>query len=160
MAYGFLLLFAFVQTISYHKWFVDVYYTTCSFLQSMLTIWMRMSCSYDMSYLITFDIWEVRIMSFLLLLFQVSWVHSAYRPATGDFGFDLLTIGNSTYTLDSRISARFAHPTNWGLKIDSLRPEDAGAYICQISTFPKEKVRIVYLEIRGETGKTAELLRR
>ena len=37
--------------------------TTCSFLKSLLTIWKHMSCSDDMSYVITFDIWEVRIMS-------------------------------------------------------------------------------------------------
>ena len=37
--------------------------TTCSFLQSWLTIWMYLSCSYDMSHVITFDICrEVRIM--------------------------------------------------------------------------------------------------
>ena len=34
-------------------------YATCSFLQSLLTI----SCSDDTSYVITFDIWEVKIMS-------------------------------------------------------------------------------------------------
>ena len=39
-------------------------YTACSFLQSLLTIWIQLSCSYDMSYVITFDIWEVRSMSY------------------------------------------------------------------------------------------------
>ena len=38
-------------------------YSTCSFLQSLLTMWMHISCSYDMSYVITFDICVVRIMS-------------------------------------------------------------------------------------------------
>ena len=32
--------------------------------QLLLTIWMHISCFYDMSYVITFDIWEVRIMRF------------------------------------------------------------------------------------------------
>ena len=45
-------------------------YTTCSFLQSLLTIWMHKSCSFDMSYVITFDIWEVRIMSYILTQFS------------------------------------------------------------------------------------------
>ena len=37
---------------------------TCSFLQSLLPILMQISCSYNMSYVITFDIWEVRIISY------------------------------------------------------------------------------------------------
>ena len=63
MTYGFLLLFDFVRTISYHNWLVYAKLYTCSFLQSLLTIWMDILCSYDMSYVITFDIWKVRIMS-------------------------------------------------------------------------------------------------
>lgn len=80
----------------------------------------------------------------LLLLLQVSWAH---KPVDKD-GLDLLTIGNSTYTLEPRISAQFLHPANWGLKISNIQPEDAGTYICQISTFPP-KVRILFLEIQG-----------
>ena len=42
-------------------------YDTCNnFLQSLLTNWMHVSCSYDMSYVITIDIWEVRIISLCL----------------------------------------------------------------------------------------------
>ena len=45
-------------------------YPTCSFLQSLFTIWMHISFSYDMSYVITFDIWEVRIMSYFLFFIR------------------------------------------------------------------------------------------
>ncbi|CAB4065191.1 unnamed protein product [Lepeophtheirus salmonis] len=72
----------------------------------------------------------------------VSWIHVTEK------GLDLLTTGNSTYTLEPRISSNFAHPSNWRLKITDLKPEDAGAYLCQISTFPP-KVKVVYLEIHG-----------
>ena len=77
---------------------------------------------------------------------QVTWSH---RPADTSGDLDLLTLGNATYTFEPRISAHFAHPANWGLKITDLRPTDAGNYICQISTFPP-RVRIVFLEIRGK----------
>ncbi len=70
---------------------------------------------------------------------------------SGDGRLELLSLGNATHTLDSRIAARFQHPSDWALHISDLRPEDAGEYLCQIATFPEEKVRIVYLEIRGES---------
>ena len=92
--------------------------------------------------------------------FQVSWVHipragltapeNNHEPTSNKKKLDLLTIGNSTYTLDPRVEARFAHPSNWGLRIRDLRPSDAGQYLCQISTFPVESVRVVNLEIVGE----------
>ena len=75
----------------------------------------------------------------------MTWSH---RPGDTSGDLDLLTLGNATYTLEPRISANFAHPANWGLKITDLRPTDAGSYICQVSTFPP-RVRIVFLEIRG-----------
>lgn len=81
---------------------------------------------------------------FMLQDHTVSWAH---KPVDKD-GLDLLTIGNSTYTLEPRIAAQFLHPANWGLKISNIQPEDAGTYICQISTFPP-KVRILFLEIQG-----------
>ena len=97
---------------------------------------------------------------FMLQDYTVSWVHRTRvetNPDTGadgawrkdgDYQLDLLTIGNSTYTSDHRISSYFRHPSDWGLRIVSLRPEDAGIYICQLSTFPA-RTRIVYLEIQG-----------
>jgi len=80
---------------------------------------------------------------FMLQDFTVSWAHK-----TKDRGLDLLTIGNSTYTLEPRISSQFLHPSNWALRVTDLRPSDAGTYICQLSTFPT-RVRMVILEIRG-----------
>ena len=58
----FFTLVAFVQTISFHNWFVhiELYYLQ---LFTIITF-MHISCSYDMSYENTFDIWEVRIMSY------------------------------------------------------------------------------------------------
>ena len=71
MTYGYLLLFAFVRTISYKNWFVNVelYYlqlfTIIAYhlhahimlLQQPLKI--VVAGSYNTSYVITFDIWKV-----------------------------------------------------------------------------------------------------
>ena len=56
-------LFALVWTISYYIWFPYENSSTCSFLQSLLTILMQILCFFHMSYVITFDIWEVCTMS-------------------------------------------------------------------------------------------------
>ena len=40
-------------------------------LQTLLTILMQILCSYDMSYIITFNIWEVRIISLYFFPLQV-----------------------------------------------------------------------------------------
>ena len=50
----FLLLFAFVRAIPTQTGLLMLIYTTCSILQSLLTIWMYISYSYDMSYVITY----------------------------------------------------------------------------------------------------------
>ena len=95
---------------------------------------------------------------FMLQDYTVSWVHRTgveennerlNERNEGEYRLDLLTIGNSTYTSDERISSHFRHPSDWGLKIDNLKPSDAGVYLCQLSTFP-EKVRFVFLEIQGK----------
>jgi hypothetical protein len=84
----------------------------------------------------------------------VSWLHRTIAENNneeredGKYRLDLLTIGNSTYTSDDRISASFRHPSDWGLKIDNLNPSDAGMYLCQLSTFPA-RARFVFLEIQG-----------
>ena len=90
--YGFLLLLAFVPTISYHNWFV---YVELYYLQPYTIIWMRISCSYDMSYVITFDIWEVRIMSYSALFLHV---FEENNPAD-----DIEMIANSCPTKYKRI---------------------------------------------------------
>ena len=102
---------------------------------------------------------------FMLQDYTVSWVHrtavddNIEQPNErndGEYRLDLLTIGNSTYTSDERISSHFRHPSDWGLKIDNLKPSDAGVYLCQLSTFP-EKVRFVFLEIQGMYLRTLRL---
>ena len=57
MTYGFLLLFAFARTISYHNWFVnvDLYYLQLFTIIAYHLI-AHISCSYEMSYVITFNI--------------------------------------------------------------------------------------------------------
>ena len=92
---------------------------------------------------------------FMLQDYTVSWVHrtptknnDVKERSDGKYNLDLLTIGNSTYTSDHRISSVFLHPSNWGLKIDNLKPSDAGMYLCQLSTFPA-RARFVFLEIQG-----------
>ena len=51
--------------------------------------------------------------------------------------------------IDDRISANFRHPSNWGLTINKLTPDDAGMYLCQLSTFPARAL-FVFLEIQGK----------
>ena len=93
---------------------------------------------------------------FMLQDLTVSWLHRTIvennnendEREDGKYRLDLLTIGNSTYTSDDRISASFRHPSDWGLKIDNLNPSDAGMYLCQLSTFPA-RARFVFLEIQG-----------
>lgn len=50
--------------------------------------------------------------------------------------FSLLTVANITYTGDPRIKITFQYPNNWRLHIDPLTKEDAGLYMCQVSTHP------------------------
>ena len=99
---------------------------------------------------------------FMLQEYTVSWVHRTIvekdnngpdERGEGKYRLDLLTIGNSTYTSDDRISTKFRHPSNWGLKIYNLKPSDAGMYSCQLSTFPA-RARFVFLEIQGKLNQS------
>ena len=64
------------------------------------------------------DTYSIESYNWFHFYFQVSWAHK-----TSDGGLDFLTIGNSTYTSESRISSVFLHPSNWGLRIANLQVE-------------------------------------
>ena len=67
-----------------------------------------------------------------LLCFKISWLRH-----TGETGIpDLLTVGNTTYTMDTRITSSFTYPNNWRLSLQDVQKVDSGVYICQISTHP------------------------
>ena len=49
---------------------------------------------------------------------------------------DLLTVGKTTYTGDTRIQSSFSYPNNWRLEMVDVQKKDSGLYICQISSHP------------------------
>jgi len=85
----------------------------------------------------------------------VSW--SVQRKST----MDLLTVGNTTFTGDQRVSVQVGNPrtnwepnptqlnpTNWGLRIEKVVPSDAGRYVCTLETFPKKSLFLL-LQVNG-----------
>jgi len=72
----------------------------------------------------------------------VSW--SVQREST----MDLLTVGNTTFTGDQRISVHLLNPTNWALVIKKVQPLDAGRYLCTLETFPKQSL-VFLLQVNG-----------
>lgn len=50
--------------------------------------------------------------------------------------FSLLSVGNVTHTGDPRFKVTFQYPNNWRLHINPMLKDDAGLYMCQVSTHP------------------------
>ncbi|XP_014209913.1 titin homolog isoform X2 [Copidosoma floridanum] len=68
----------------------------------------------------------------------VSWVR---RQDNGE-KMNLLTVGQQTYTGDSRYTVEFQYPDNWRLRIKSANSSDEGQYECQISTHPPKFIHV------------------
>lgn len=77
--------------------------------------------------------------------FQISWLRHTVHTSP-----DLLTVGNITYTGDTRISSSFSYPNNWRLVIKDVTSLDTGLYVCQISTHPPKELHTTVL-VRGKT---------
>jgi len=61
---------------------------------------------------------------------------------------DLLTVGNTTFTGDQRVSVQVRNQDNWGLVIEKVVPADAGRYVCTLETFPKKSLFLL-LQVNG-----------
>ncbi|XP_031780180.1 titin homolog isoform X1 [Nasonia vitripennis] len=68
----------------------------------------------------------------------VSWVR---RQDNGE-KMNLLTVGQQTYTGDSRYTVEFQYPDNWRLQIKNVNSSDEGQYECQISTHPPKFIHV------------------
>lgn len=69
--------------------------------------------------------------SFIVLpMRQVMWVRRTVDK------FSLLSVGNITHTGDPRFKVTFQYPNNWRLHINPMLKDDAGLYMCQVSTHP------------------------
>ena len=75
--------------------------------------------------------------------FQVSWLRLT------NFFPELLTVGLTTYSGDTRVRSSFVPPTNWRLSISNLTKEDSGIYLCQLSSHP-HRVLITTLRVDGK----------
>lgn len=59
-----------------------------------------------------------------------------------------LTAGLFTLTADDRFTSSLEDSNVWQLRIQDVRPEDAGAYGCQVSA-RTPTVRTVWLDVAG-----------
>ena len=62
---------------------------------------------------------------------------------------DLLTVGKTTYTRDTRVKSSFIYPNNWRLEMVDMQKADSGVYTCQISTHPP-MVLMTVVRVKGE----------
>ncbi|XP_047096676.1 zwei Ig domain protein zig-8-like [Schistocerca piceifrons] len=73
----------------------------------------------------------------------------------------LLTVGDSAYSADPRLSVRFQYPNNWRLAIEPVRRQDEGSYLCEVATHPPRLLAVNLtviapdLEIVDESGRSA-----
>lgn len=72
---------------------------------------------------------------------QVMWLRSS--------DLQILTVGDITFTQDSRFHIDHTDDDSWGLIIKNADHKDAGRYECQINTDPKMK-RYVNLVVKGK----------
>jgi len=86
----------------------------------------------------------------------ISWLRHTSETSASPGVPDLLTVGNTTYSGDTRIKSSFSYPNNWRLEIADVQKKDSGLYICQISTHPPMglhtiiRVKDAILEMLGE----------
>lgn len=73
---------------------------------------------------------------------QVSWIRNEDR---------YLTAGLFTMTVDDRFTPSVEDSNVWQLRIRDVRPEDSGAYGCQVSA-RTPMVKTVWLTVAGEGG--------
>ena len=75
--------------------------------------------------------------------FQVSWLRMT------NFFPELLTVGLTTYSGDTRVRSSFVPPTNWRLSISNRTKQDSGIYLCQLSSH-QPRVLITTLTVDGK----------
>ena len=75
--------------------------------------------------------------------FQVSWLR-----LTNSFP-ELLTVGLTTYSGDTRVRSAFVPPTNWRLSISNLTKQDSRICLCQLSSH-QPRVLITTLTVDGK----------
>ena len=61
---------------------------------------------------------------------------------------DLLTVGNMTFSGDTRYSILHQKYNNWVLVIKNVDMMDEGRYICMVQTFPEQLLN-VFVRVHG-----------
>lgn len=62
----------------------------------------------------------------------------------------LLSVGVEVYNTDGRVTAHFAPPNDWQLRLTAAQDRDQGGYECQVSSHPPI-VQTVHLHVVGMT---------